>query len=364
MQDVLVDARVIDRGHTGIARYVRELAPRLSGARGVRLSALVTRSSTGLDGASLVHARAGFLSPAEQLELPLRVAAWRGWSRRHAPFWVPAYDVPALAPGPLVTTIHDANHLAFPEQYSAAKALYYRTIVRLACVRARAILAPSAFAKQELVTRLGADPAKIHVTLLGVSPRGRPAPARIAAVRATLALPGPYVAYLGNFKAHKNVPMLLRAARRFPADVTLVLVGGREDELGPALADARRDGARVHVVPALSDDDLWPFLAGASVFAFPSKYEGFGLPPLEAMALGVPVVTTRAGSLPEVVGDAAPTCDPDDADGFGDAIARLLGDEALARSRSAQGLARAATFTWDRCADETAAVLRAAGLPR
>ncbi|MFM2152178.1 MAG: hypothetical protein RL199_613 [Pseudomonadota bacterium] len=360
MQPVLVDARVSARGHTGIARYVRELAPRLGASRGLRLSALV-HGRSGLPGVDrTVPMNAAFLSPAEQLEVPWRVGRWRR-TERHGVAWIPAFNVPAALGAPFVATIHDANHLAFPEQYSPAHTLYYRTVVRRAVHRASAILVPSQFAARELVERLGADERRLHVTPLGVTPPPSASAAAIDAVRARLGLPARYVAYLGNFKAHKNLPMLLRAARAFAREIPLVLVGGQEATIAEPLAEARASGLVVHVVPTLDDDALWPLLAGASVFAFPSRYEGFGLPPLEAMSLGVPVVTTNAGSLPEVVGDAAETLDPDDAEGFGKAVARLLSDPVLAQERAARGRLQAARFSWEACADLTAAVLVAAG---
>lgn len=358
MTHVLLDARIISRGHTGIARYVRELASRM-GVRGVHLDALVSHGTT-LKGARELPVRSPFLSPLEQLELPLRVIRWRRLQRRRV-FWVPAYDVPLAAPGPLVVTIHDANHLTLPGPNARMHALYYRTVVRPACARAKFILAPSEFAKREVLERIAdVDPAKIIVTPLGVHTPPRPDEDAIIRARGRHGLPEKYVVYLGNFKAHKNLDTLLAASPAFAKDAPLVLIGGREEELGDALRQARRAGADVRVIPGLPDDELWPVMAGASVFAFPSRYEGFGLPPLEAMALGVPVVSSTAGSLLEVVDDAALTVDPDDAPSFGEQIHRVLSDDALASELSAKGLKRAETFTWRRCADQTARVLKQA----
>lgn len=358
MVDVLLDARIVARGHTGIARYVQELAPRLASGHGLAIDALVN-DGTPLAGCGVVRARSAFLSPLEQAELPLLIARWKR-EHRAGVTWIPAYDVPIAAPGPLVVTVHDANHIALPGRHARLHAAYYRAIVKTGCDRAAAVLAPSDFAKREIVERIGVDAAKVVVTRLGVHVPTRPDPAAIARMRETRGLAKPYVAYLGNFKAHKNVGALLRAAPAFARDATLLLVGGREEELGSALDEARRQGCDVRVLPSVSDAELWPLLAGASVFAFPSKYEGFGLPPLEAMALGVPVVSSTAGSLAELVEGAALTVHPDDADGFGAAIARVLGDPALAADLVEKGRARAATFTWEKCAAETAAVLRRA----
>lgn len=358
MVEVLLDARVTERGHTGIARYVRELASLLGRRTDLRLSTIQREGTEPLDGsAEVVRVRSSFLAPAEQVELPARVAKWRGLSRRRGVFWVPAFDAPCLAPGPMVITLHDANHLVFSHEAGLSKVVYYRTVVRLACARAAAVMVPSEFARQEVVSRVGVNAAKVQVTLAGVNPPPMPDAAAIARVREERGLPERYVTYVGNFKPHKNLPTLLRSARRFAEEATLVLVGGTEAELGNALPAARSLGARVLVLRQVPDAELWPLLAGGAAFAFPSRYEGFGLPPVEAMALGVPVVASSAASIPEVVGDAAVLVDPDDVAGFGEAIHRVLTDAALAERLREKGRARARALSWDACAARTARVL-------
>jgi glycosyltransferase involved in cell wall biosynthesis len=356
--EVLLDARVIARGHTGITRYVQQLASRIPSSAPIRLTGLVNQNQAPLAGSvGTVEARSLFLNPAEQLELPPRVASWRASHGRHGVFWVPAYNAACVAPGPLVMTIHDANHLALAENYGPAHAVYYRTVVRLAALRSRAVITVSEFAKREIVERIGIPEHHIQVIPNGVDGPAPPTEEAIERVRRFHFLTRPYVVYLGNFKPHKNLEMLLRSAMLFGRDVMLVLVGGTEAELGNALPAARSWGVRVTVLRNLPDHELWPVLAGAAAFAFPSRYEGFGLPPLEAMSLGVPVVTTTAGSLPEVVGDAALTVDPDDAEGFGKAIDRILGDRVLSAELRRRGRERAALYSWDQTARRTARVL-------
>lgn len=353
---VLVDARVIERGHTGMARYVSEIAARFPA--NIELTALLSSPSAQLPGAkATLHARTPFLSQKEQLELPLRVAQWRGLSRRKGIFWVPSYNAACLAPGPMVVTVHDANHIAFPEHKSLAHTAYYRTVVRLACERAKAVLTVSEFSRRELIERIGVPEEKIRVTALAATSRERPTAEAIAAARAKFGLPERYVSYVGNFKPHKNLATLLRAAPAFAADVPLVLIGGPEAELEPALSEAQRKGARVFVLRGPSDEELWPIIAGSAVFAFPSLYEGFGLPALEAMALGVPTVVSNAASLPEVVGDAAIQVSPKDEEGFARAIVRLLEDRTFAETLGERGRRRAASRTWQDVALQTARVL-------
>jgi glycosyltransferase involved in cell wall biosynthesis len=362
--DVLLDARVVERGHTGIARYVRELAARLPEVAPIRLSALVTREETRVEGVTThVRMRAPFLHPAEQAELPLRAAAWRGWKRRHGVVWTPAFNAACVTPGPLVLTLHDANHLAVMTNHPWAHFAYYQSIVKLAASRASGVIAVSEFAKQEIVARIGVPEAKIHVVHNGVSAPPTPSADSIARVRAARGLPERYVAYLGNFKPHKNLDTLLRAAATFAKEVPLALIGGTEAELGNALPAARSLGAHVIVMRQVPDEELWPILAGASVFVMPSRYEGFGLPPLEAMSLGVPVISSNAGALPEVVGDAALLVYPDDVAGFCKAIERVLNEPALAASLVQKGRARAGQLTWDAAARATARVLQDAARP-
>lgn len=352
---VFIDARIVGRGHTGVARYVRELTPRLS-ALGLDMHALVP-TGTSLKGARSLESSVPFLSPAEHVEVPWKARKWRKDHPRGVT-WVPMYNVPLTVPSPSVITVHDANHIALPGPQAHLHALYYRAVVGPACRRAQAVLAPSEFTKREILTRI-ADiaPERIIVTPLGVSTPPRPDGESIREARRRLHLPERYVAYLGNFKRHKNVEALLHGAHRYSRDAPLVLIGGTEAELQAPLLSARRAGADIRVISSLPDSELWPVIAGARVFAFPSRYEGFGLPPLEAMALGVPVVSSTAGSLGEVVEGAALTARPDAPEEFSEGIVRILANDALAKQLSGRGLARAKTFTWERCASRTAQVL-------
>jgi len=356
--DVLVDARVVEKGHTGMARYVRELLRVLGTRPGLRLSAIQGGGAAPLEGVSeQVVARSPFLHPAELAELPLLVARWRGLGRRGAPFWVPSFNASPVSPGPVVLTVHDANHLAFPDAYGSQHALYYRTVVRAACARASAVLVPSSFARREVTSRIGVPASRVHVTLLGVNVPPKPTDEAIAKVRSERGLTSRYVLYVGNFKPHKNLSTLLDASVGLGDDVTLVLAGGAEEELGNSLPAARGAGARVSVLRHVPDEELWPLLAGASVFAFPSRYEGFGLPPLEAMAQGVPVVAADAASIPEVTGGAAMLVSPDDTLRLRAALREVLDDERLRQDLIARGRDRARELSWERCAERTAAVL-------
>jgi glycosyltransferase involved in cell wall biosynthesis len=240
-------------------------------------------------------------------------------------------------------------------------------MVARATERAAAVLADSEHTAADIRRYLDIDPDRVHVVLLGVEPRFRPG-VEASEVRQRFRLPERFGLYLGGFDVRKNLAVLLTSWRDVFADtgLALVLAGrlpGPGDPLHPDPRElARRaglpDGA-IAFVGHVAEEDKPALYGAASVFAFPSRYEGFGLPPLEAMACGTPVVCSDATSLPEIVGDAALLVDPDDVTGWVERLTAVAEDEALAARLSAAGLERAAEFTWERTAAATLAVYRA-----
>jgi glycosyltransferase involved in cell wall biosynthesis len=187
---------------------------------------------------------------------------------------------------------------------------------------------------------------------------------RVADLRARLGLDGPYLLGLGTVEPRKDLPTLVRAfaalAGELPHRLVLAgLAGWGAGELDAAVA-ASGVADRILVPGYVPEADKAALLTGADVFAYPSRYEGFGLPVLEAMACGTPVVTTTGGSLPEVAGDAATLIEPGDADALAAALAKLAADPAARQDAAARGRQRAATFTWEHCATRTAAAYRRA----
>jgi glycosyltransferase involved in cell wall biosynthesis len=283
--------------------------------------------------------------------------------------FVPAHVVPLIHP-PSVVTLHDLGYLAFPETHTIRRRLELDLTTRWSLRAARRVIAISGATRDDLVRHYGADPARIAVVHHGLSVAFRPVadPSLLRATQARHELTAPYLFYVGTIQPRKNLERLIDAfaqalgAPGVPPDLTLA-IGGRRGWLSAAIegrAEALGVAGRVRFLGYLLDEDLPPLLSGALAFVFPSLYEGFGMPVLEAMACGAPVLTSATSSLPEVAGDAALLVNPRDTSAVASAIVRLATDEALRAELRAHGFARAAHFTWERCARETFAVLREA----
>jgi glycosyltransferase involved in cell wall biosynthesis len=291
----------------------------------------------------LLAYRAGHLW--EQALLP--VAA-----RRARVIYCPANLAPA-ASRRTVVVINDLAALRHPEWYSHAFASYQRRILPLLARRARRVIVPSEFAQRELIEELGVSPQRIMVVPHGVDGRFSPA-ADAERVRRAYGLDRPYVLVVGTRIARKNLASLRGAGRRLrELGVELVSVGSvrpwaQPGELPPLRA--------LGYVP---DRHLPGLYAGALALAMPSLYEGFGLPPLEAMASGVPVVAANRAALPETCGGAALLVEPEDEEALADALASVATDEARRARLGRAGLAWAAQFSWDRSARLTDAAIAA-----
>jgi glycosyltransferase involved in cell wall biosynthesis len=256
-----------------------------------------------------------------------------------------------------LVTIHDAIAFEYPQGYPWLNNLLHRVYVPATLGNVDAVATDSRHAQQALSRFLGLAPDRVPVVPLGAD--GRPAPssaAEIAAVRARYRLDKPYVLYVGAFKRHKNVRGLLAAfaaARDRLPGFKLALVGPSQWAFPELEAEIDRLGLRddLAVLGYVPDDDLLPLYAGAAVYALPSFHEGFGIPVLEAMACGTPVVSSTASSLPEVAGDAALLVDPHDSSAIAEALVRLATDLVLAEELRRRGRERVEQFTWAKTAE-------------
>lgn len=279
--------------------------------------------------------------------------------------FIPAHVVPLTRPPRTVVTAHDLGYLAFPEAHTARRRLELHLSTLWSVRAARRVIAISGATRDDLVRRYGADPARIAVVHHGLgAAQFRPAePAAVEAARARHGLARPYFLYVGTLQPRKNLVRLIEAfaaAADALGDVDLA-IGGRRGWLSEGIERRAAElglAGRARLLGYLPDADLPALLSGAIAFTFPSLYEGFGLPVLEAMACGAPVLTSSTSSLPEVAGDAALLVDPADTDAIAAGLVRLASDAALRADLHERGLRRAAQFTWERCARETLAVLR------
>jgi glycosyltransferase involved in cell wall biosynthesis len=326
---LLVDDRWV--GQHGIGRFagevIRRLPPAISMPRGV-----------------------GPSSPLDPIWTSVQIA-------RLNPnvYFSPGYNPPLLSRAPFVFTVHDLIHLRVAGESSAAKRFYYERILRPALFRAHKVLTVSNFSKREIVEWSGIAPERILVVGNGVGAGFGPTGPRHAEDR-------PYLFYIGNRRPHKNLPRLLkafRAAQRAP-DVVLLFSGERDDAISGWIQEAGVDESAVRFAGAIPEDRISDYYRGALAVLMPSLYEGFGLPVLEAMACGAPVLAGNCASLPEVVGDAGLLVDPTDEEDMARTIRMLVENPSIRADLSLKGPLRARQFTWESTATRVLEVIRGA----
>lgn len=367
---LLIDYRPALRERTGVGEFVHELARALSGRTGVGDTAEVTLfTSSWKDRPAPSLA---FEMPAAKIadaKVPVRGLVW-AWNRLEWPpveWFAGRHDVvhsqsPLLIPtsAAQVVTVHDLDFLRHPEQMTAEIRRDYPALARRHAARADAVMVSSRYAASAVARELQLPPARVHVC-----PPGRPEWAANVLRRRMTAQhlrqgQGKHILFMGTLSLRKNVGTLLEAYARLRAAIPnappLVLAGQRTPASARWEQRCEEHPLRGHVritgyVDVQQKIDLY---ADAAMLVLPSYEEGFGLPVLEAMACGVPVIVSSRGSLPEVAGAAATPIDPDDADGFAAAMRALLDDETAAGA-SDRGLTQASQYSWDACA---AAALR------
>ena len=279
------------------------------------------------------------------------------------------YVAPPVCRCPLVVSVHDISFDKHPTFFSPRVRVMLKALVPLSMRRASRVITLSEHARQEIIARYGLPAEHIAVTYLAAAPHYHPVidSAVLSDMRQRYGLGPSYILALGNLQPRKNLLRLVEAYTQVRqqghlAGVQLVLAGKAQRRESELFAGAARSSHAADIIfPGyVADADLPAVYSGAGAYVYPSLYEGFGLPPLEAMACGTPVICSNAASLPEVIGDAALTFDPHDTAALAAALIRLHGDAGLRDELRQKGLRRAAQFSWTRCADETMAIYRQA----
>lgn len=358
-----LDTTSLIGARTGVGTFTAELVARLARDPSLEVTAFaVTRRGAGAMASALPPGVGVVRRP--MVARPLRWCWMRGdlppiewWTGTVDVVHGPNFVVPPARRAAEVVTVHDLTCVRFPEMCTA-DVLQVPTLLRRALARGAWVHTVSSFVAAEVVDALGADPDRVVAVPNGAPPAAPPGDRdRLAPAGRRRAGTDRYVLALGTLEPRKDLPTLVRAFDLLADDdpeLALVLAGpdgwGAE-AVTRAIAEARH-GGRVRRLGWVSDTDRRGLLAGAAVVAYPSVYEGFGLPPLEALAEGTPVVATRAGALPEVLADAAEWADAGDATSVATALAAVLGRPDRAAALVAAGQARLAAYSWDRTAAE------------
>lgn len=271
-----------------------------------------------------------------------------------------AFVAPLIMPRPFVVTVHDLSFIRYPERLPASRRLYLRALTGASCRAARRVIAVSQSTADDLVKLLGVPRAKIDVILHGVESRFAPLPPdQIAAFRATHSLPDQFFFFVGTIEPRKNLPTLIKAYAALPeatrGRVKLVLAGGAGWDGGAAKATAEACGVAADVLfPGYVPDEALPFWYNSSLaLVYPSIFEGWGLPIVEAMACGAPVIVSNVSSMPEAAGDAGVCLPPDDISAWTAALARAVEDPTWRATSRERSLRRATQFTWHTTARST-----------
>jgi len=287
--------------------------------------------------------------PASQIRLP-------GILRGLSPdlYFCPFYAPPVFFGGTMIFTIHDLIHLRFPADHGLKHRLFHRLVVGPAANKAAAVFTVSQHSRADIVELLGVDPRRVAITPGGAGPAFTPLPpSQRPAAAASLGLPLDFILGVGNSKPHKNLGALVAAHGLLGGQAPPLALAG----LGPGQLPGLEPGPGLILLPHLDDRQLALAYGAARVVVIPSLYEGFGLPVLEALACGAPLIAAKRASLPEVVGQAGLLVEPD-ARSLARALGQVLADEGLRQRLAAAGPAQAGLFTWQGAAQSALVVFR------
>lgn len=346
---VSVDCQALDGQQTGFGTYLSQL---LVALKRVAPSEVVIREIHKVKGNLRTPTRILW----DQVGLPLYAAP-----QRPEVLFIPAFSVPRLWPGKIVAACHDLIGMRFPQYFSRSAQAYWSHLQPQSMRHADQLLTVSNATKRDIVQLLNYPESKITVTPLAPKPIFTPArnTEEITRIRRAHNLPRPYCLTVGTIEPRKNIGFLIEAystAKRNDHDLVIV---GKKGWDWPVVDQRIRQlhlQDRVKILEYITEADLVHIYAGATALLFPSRYEGFGLPILEAMASGIPVIASTASSIPEVGGDAALYADPSDHEAWREHISRIIGDMKLRADLSQRGIIHAHAFTWTDTAQRTLAV--------
>ena len=294
---------MVDKHLHGIARYTYEIIKGMSFSNKIHMILLVNNLELSkeifgqFNNIEFIKMKSKFLSLSEQLELPHIINKYKGKAIFHSPSFVSSPFIKTK----MIMTIHDLNHLRFPQYYSPFHKYYYKYIVKPSALKCEKILTVSEFSKNEIVDWLKCDRDKVIVTYNGVDSRFKVIKDKNALLKAKekYKLPDKFVLYIGNLKPHKNVETLVKAMDLVDNNIRLV-INGKVNESLDKIINTYKLQNKINFIGYVADEDLPALYNLASVFVFPSLYEGFGLPPLEAMACGCPTIISNTEALIEV----------------------------------------------------------------
>lgn len=352
---VAIDCRAIT--WPGLGAYIKNIIPRLLQTNEIALTCLGRRNDMEryewFPTIKFIELNSKIFSPIEQVELLVKIP-------KCDIFWTPHFNIPLFYSGRLIVTIQDVRVVASSSQVKGAhRRLYAKAMYSFLGQKADAIISASEFTKGELIRAAGIDGNLIHLVYNGLDDSW------FKIKKGTRPHPKPFLLFVGNVKPHKNLVNLLSAFRQVMEEIPhdLLIIGERKKLMTidkKAIIDASALGDRVCFTGYVEDSTLQQYYGHADALVFPSFYEGFGLPPLEAMACGCPAVVSNASALPEVCGDAALYCDPYDSKDIADKIKLILTDITLRNSLIQKGLEQSKQFTWQKAAAETLEVIKKA----
>ena len=360
---IVIDARVVvaNQSH-GIARYTDEFVRNLRNISSpFRFTLFVVETSPLLD-----------LSWPEHIQLRTLKTSWISWLGQLEMFWhllrlkpdlfhSPSFIVPFLTHVPLVTTIHDLNHVVLSENYSIFHRLYYSVLLARKIKSSKAVITVSSFSQQEIVNFFQTNREHVKVIHNGIGENFQKPPEKNdASLQKTLQkyeLPAHYILSIGNKKPHKNIARLVEAWCKSKITLPLVLLSDFDASL-LGIAEKYHKKHNLHFLRFVPNEALPAIYAGAKLFVYPSIYEGFGFPPLEAAACGVPVVVSNCSSLPEVMKDCALYIDPSNTDDIATVLERALQENPKQLDRIKRGRELVKSYSWAKAAEATHAVYK------